>query len=68
MAKRNAGQLQTVARAVLGPVFHFAWRIRTEGMHHIPASGGALIAPNHTSVLDSFFVPLVLPRRITYVG
>lgn len=68
MAKRNAGQLQTVARAVLGPAFRFAWRVRTEGMHHIPESGGALIAPNHTSVLDSFFVPLVLPRRITYVG
>lgn len=68
MAKRDAGQLQVVARAVLGPVFRFAWRIRTEGMHHIPETGGALIAPNHTSVLDSFFVPLVLPRRITYVG
>lgn len=24
--------------------------------------------PNHISVLDSFFVPAVLPRRITYVG
>jgi len=68
MAKRDAGQLQVVARAVLGPLFRFAWRVRTEGMHHIPKTGGALIAPNHTSVLDSFFVPLVLPRRITYVG
>jgi 1-acyl-sn-glycerol-3-phosphate acyltransferase len=26
------------------------------------------VAPNHISVLDSFFVPAVLPRRITYVG
>ncbi len=61
------GQLQTAGRIVLGPLFKLAWRVRTEGLHHLP-SGGALIAPNHTSVLDSFFVPLVLPRRITYVG
>jgi 1-acyl-sn-glycerol-3-phosphate acyltransferase len=26
------------------------------------------MAPNHTSVIDSFFLPSVLPRRITYVG
>ena len=66
--RREAGQLQTVARAVLSPLFRFCWRIKAEGLHRIPDAGGALIAPNHTSVLDSFFVPLVLPRRITYVG
>ena len=31
-------------------------------------SGPAIMCPNHTSVLDSFFLPLALPRRITYVG
>jgi 1-acyl-sn-glycerol-3-phosphate acyltransferase len=65
---RDAGQIQTLARAVLTPPFRFLWRITAEGMEHIPTSGGAIIAPNHISVLDSFFVPLVLPRRITYVG
>jgi len=62
------GRIQPVAKAVLGPLFRLAWRVRTEGDHHIPTSGGALLAPNHTSVLDSFFVPLTLKRRITYVG
>lgn len=66
--KRDAGQIQTVARAVLTPPFRFLWKVTTEGLEHLPASGGAIIAPNHISVLDSFFVPLVLPRRITYVG
>lgn len=64
----EAGRLQTVAKALLGPVFRFAWRVEVEGLDRIPAQGGALIAPNHTSVLDSFFLPLTLPRRITYVG
>ncbi|HEY4377924.1 MAG TPA: lysophospholipid acyltransferase family protein [Acidimicrobiales bacterium] len=65
---RDAGQIQSVAKAVLSPAFKFAWRVRTEGLEHVPSAGGAIIAPNHTSVLDSFFVPLVLKRRITYVG
>jgi 1-acyl-sn-glycerol-3-phosphate acyltransferase len=65
---RRTGQIQTVAKAVLKPIFRFAWRVRTEGLEHVPATGPAIIAPNHTSVLDSFFVPLVLRRRITYVG
>jgi 1-acyl-sn-glycerol-3-phosphate acyltransferase len=34
----------------------------------VPDFGPAIVAPNHVSVLDSFFVPVVLPRRITYVG
>ena len=65
---RSAGQIQGIARAVLTPPFRFLWKVTTEGLHHVPGSGGAIIAPNHISVLDSFFVPLVLPRRITYVG
>ena len=65
---RDAGQIQSVARAVLGPAFHFLWKVTTEGLEHVPDSGGAIIAPNHVAAIDSFFVPLVLPRRITYVG
>jgi 1-acyl-sn-glycerol-3-phosphate acyltransferase len=66
--RRDTGQIQTVAKAVLKPMFRFAWRIQVGGIDHVPRTGGAIIAPNHTSVLDSFFVPLVLKRRITYVG
>lgn len=65
---REAGRIQGLARAVLTPPFRFFWKVTTEGLHHVPATGPAIIAPNHISVLDSFFVPLVLPRRITYVG
>jgi 1-acyl-sn-glycerol-3-phosphate acyltransferase len=64
----DAGSIQNVARRVLSPLFRFGWRVHTEHLDRVPATGGALLAPNHTSVLDSFFLPLVLPRRITYVG
>jgi len=66
--RREAGQLQTAARMVLTPPFRFLWRITTEGAHNVPSAGGAIIAPNHISVLDSFFVPLSVGRRMTYVG
>jgi 1-acyl-sn-glycerol-3-phosphate acyltransferase len=68
MSEREAGQLYTVARAILSPIFSFCWRIETEGLDNIPAEGGAILCPNHISVLDSFFIPSVLPRRVTYVG
>ena len=59
--QRDAGQIQTIAKAVLTPLFRFAWRIagpRASSTSRAPAA--RIIAPNHTSVLDSFFVPLVL--------
>ena len=65
---REAGSLQTAARLVLTPTFRFFWNVTTEGLEHVPESGGAIIAPNHISVLDSFFVPLTAGRRMTYVG
>ncbi len=68
MADRDVGQLYDVAMKVVAPVFRKSWRIEVSGLDNIPSEGGAIICPNHTSVLDSFFIPVALPRRITYVG
>ncbi|HEY7939284.1 MAG TPA: 1-acyl-sn-glycerol-3-phosphate acyltransferase, partial [Acidimicrobiales bacterium] len=68
MAERSVGQLYTVARSVLEPTFNFMWDFHIEGSEHVPTEGPAIFCPNHTSVLDSFFLPIALPRRITYVG
>ena len=66
--ERTAGKAQGIARAVLTPPFRCLWKVTTEGLENVPSQGPAILAPNHISVLDSFFVPLCLPRRITYVG
>lgn len=66
--QREYGWLYPVARPLLIPLFRFAWRIRCEGLDNLPAEGPAVLCPNHVSVLDSFVLPSVLPRRITYVG
>ncbi len=57
-----------MARAVLMPVFKSLWRVKVVGLENVPATGGAIFCPNHTSVIDSFLLPLVLPRRISFVG
>ena len=55
-------------KVVLTPVFYLLWRVRVEGREHVPAHGPAVLAANHQSFCDSFFLPLVLRRRVTYVA
>jgi 1-acyl-sn-glycerol-3-phosphate acyltransferase len=62
------GRLYPAARRVLAPIFKTLWKVEVSGLEHIPDTGGALFCPNHTSVIDSFFLPLVLPRPMMFVG
>ena len=66
--EREYGKLYPAARAVLLPIFHRLWKFTIEGLENVPEQGGAIMCPNHTSVIDSFFLPCALPRRITFVG
>ena len=68
MDTEDVGKLYPIAKAVLTPLFRASWKFRLEGLDHVPATGGAILCPNHTSVLDSFFVPALLPRQVKYVG
>lgn len=65
---REVGQLYGVARAILDPVIRFGWNLEVRGLENVPATGGAIMAPNHLSVIDHFVVGAALNRRITYVG
>ncbi len=39
------------------------FRVRAEGLEHIPGEGPFLITPNHLSFLDPFAIAAVLPRH-----
>lgn len=53
---------------LLGPVMRLACRPQVHGAEHVPATGGAILASNHLAVADSFFLSLVLPRRVTFLA
>ena len=55
-------------KILLTPFFRLLWRVRVEGAEHIPARGPVILAPNHVTFLDSFFLPLVVSRRVTFVA
>lgn len=55
-------------KVLLTPVFRLLWRVRVEGADHVPQAGAVVLAPNHVTFLDSFFLPLVVKRRVTFVA
>lgn len=58
-----------VLKVILTPVFMVLWRVRVEGREHVPAHGPAVLAANHQSFCDSFFLPLAVTRRkVTYLA
>ncbi|MBP2331116.1 1-acyl-sn-glycerol-3-phosphate acyltransferase [Kibdelosporangium banguiense] len=48
---------------LIGPILRLFFRPEAEGLENIPKTGGAILASNHLAVSDSFFMPLVIPRR-----
>jgi 1-acyl-sn-glycerol-3-phosphate acyltransferase len=58
-----------VVKATLGTSLRLIWRPRTEGLENIPREGAAIIASNHLSFSDSFFMPAVVPgRKVTFLA
>ena len=55
-------------RVILGPILRLMFRPWVEGLEHLPEEGGAILASNHLSFSDSVFLPLVVPRRVTFLA
>jgi 1-acyl-sn-glycerol-3-phosphate acyltransferase len=55
-------------KGVLGPVLNSVYKPWVEGLEHVPDTGGAIFASNHLSFSDSIFLPMVVPRRITFLA
>jgi 1-acyl-sn-glycerol-3-phosphate acyltransferase len=52
----------------IGPWLKLVFRPHVEGAENVPASGPAILASNHLSYADWLFMPLTLPRRVTFVA
>jgi 1-acyl-sn-glycerol-3-phosphate acyltransferase len=52
----------------LGPWLRLVFRPQVSGAENVPATGPAILASNHLSYSDWMFMPLTLPRRVTFVA
>jgi len=52
----------------MGPLLSLLGRPKIEGLEHVPHSGPMILASNHLAVADSFYLCLVVRRRITYLA
>ncbi|MDI5963545.1 lysophospholipid acyltransferase family protein [Streptantibioticus silvisoli] len=52
----------------LGRSLRLAFRPWVEGIENIPQDGPAILASNHLSFSDSFFLPSMLDRKVTFIA
>ncbi|MFJ8694504.1 lysophospholipid acyltransferase family protein [Streptomyces roseolilacinus] len=52
----------------IGGTLKLAFRPWVEGLENVPAEGPAILASNHLSFSDSFFLPAVLDRKVTFIA
>ena len=45
-----------------------AFRPKVRGLRNVPAKGPLIIASNHLSFSDSIFMPMVVPRKVTFLA
>ncbi len=55
-------------RAFLTPFLMLLFRPKVKGLRNVPINGPVIIASNHLSFSDSIFMPLVVPRKVTFLA
>ena len=61
------GWTYPAVRLVMGPPALLLYRLRARGLDNVPAEGGIILAPNHFSNFDHFFVGVRLRRQIRFM-
>ena len=57
-----------VLKVILTPILRGLYHVKAEGLENIPKEGPVIIVANHVSFLDSFWIPLMVPRRMVYLA
>lgn len=53
---------------LIGPLLKTIYRPWVEGSENIPATGPVILVGNHLSVIDSFFMPVMVDRRVYFLA
>jgi len=65
---RRVSLLYTSLHRVVPPVARAVWRPTVTGLEHVPPTGGVILASNHLSFVDSVVIPIVVPRRVSFLA
>jgi len=65
---RGPDWVYDLTRVILTPYILLLFRARCIDSDNIPAEGPAIIAPNHFSFLDHFFVAVYLRRKVRFMA
>ena len=60
--------LYFLVRLLVAPFLRLWFRLHIAGAEHVPAQGAAIVAPNHKSFFDSFFIALATRRHLRFMG
>jgi 1-acyl-sn-glycerol-3-phosphate acyltransferase len=60
--------LYALVRGIVSPFLRVYFRMHVSGVEHVPEAGAAIIAPNHKSFLDPFFVAIRIPRQLRFMA
>ena len=60
--------LYALVRLVVTPFLRIWFRMHVSGAEHIPREGAAIVAPNHKSFWDSFFIAICTPRHLRFMA
>jgi 1-acyl-sn-glycerol-3-phosphate acyltransferase len=58
----------SILKSFLIPLLMLLFRPKVSGLRHVPSNGPVIIASNHLSFSDSIFMPLVVPRKVTFLA
>ena len=69
VARRGPGRVAYFfVRTALMPLLRLVFAMRITGQENVPSSGAVVIAPNHKSFWDAFFIAASLRRRVYFMG
>jgi 1-acyl-sn-glycerol-3-phosphate acyltransferase len=60
--------MYTFLERLLRPIFMFVYRLQITGREHVPKSGPCVLAANHVSVMDGFFLGIAVTRQVRFMA
>ncbi|HEY6550220.1 MAG TPA: lysophospholipid acyltransferase family protein [Solirubrobacterales bacterium] len=67
-ARKGVGWTYTFVRILVSLPTLLIYRVRAIGVENVPKSGPLLLAPNHFSQMDHFFLGLYLRRKVRFMA